>query len=74
MASSNLSTNPRMNTAPTGATINNPTNEEIDWEKRYESELDQLKNMGFTDKERNIALLKQTNGNVSVVIDRLLQG
>lgn len=40
----------------------------------YATQLQQLQDMGFTDREANIRALQATGGNVNAAIDRLLQG
>jgi len=42
-------------------------------EVRFESQLQQLNAMGFTDTEANIRALTATNGNVNAAVERLLQ-
>lgn len=39
--------------------------------ERYATELNQLKEMGFTDEETNLQMLQQCNGNVNLAIERL---
>lgn len=41
-------------------------------EQRWGGELAELATMGFTDKEKNVALLDQTKGNIQLVIHQLL--
>lgn len=41
-------------------------------EETYKDQLKQLEGMGFTNKELNIAVLKQTYGNVQMAIEKLL--
>jgi hypothetical protein len=43
-------------------------------EVRFKTQLEQLNEMGFTDKEANIRALTATNGNVQNAIERLLSG
>jgi len=43
-------------------------------EQRFSRQLDQLEQMGFTDRPSNIQALSATNGNIDAAIDRLLQG
>lgn len=38
----------------------------------YKSQLEQLKNMGFTNENVNIEALKASGGNVEVAVERLL--
>ena len=40
--------------------------------ERYANELEQLKDMGFTDEETNLQMLSQSNGNVDLAIERLI--
>eukprot|EP00210_Caulerpa_lentillifera_P008454 g8066.t1 len=40
----------------------------------YATQLQQLQDMGFTDREANIRALQATGGNVNAAIDRILQG
>lgn len=60
-------TNPMMPAAPTPVAPLQPP------EVRFASQLTQLENMGFIDRERNIQALTATNGNVNAAIERLLQ-
>jgi len=39
--------------------------------ERFATELNQLKEMGFTDEETNLQMLQQCNGNVNLAIERL---
>jgi len=39
---------------------------------RFAPQLQQLQDMGFNDRERNIQALQQTGGNVNAAVDRLL--
>ena len=39
--------------------------------ERYANELNQLKEMGFSDEETNLQMLQQCNGNVNLAIERL---
>ena len=39
--------------------------------ERYANELNQLKEMGFTDEQQNLTVLQQCNGNVNLAIERL---
>ena len=41
--------------------------------ERFASQLQQLSAMGFTDEARNLTALGQTNGNVSLAVERLRQ-
>ena len=41
---------------------------------RFASQLEQLEAMGFNDRDLNIRMLQQTNGNVNIVVERLLSG
>lgn len=41
-------------------------------EQRFARQLNQLEQMGFTNREDNIQALTATNGNVDAAIDRLL--
>lgn len=52
--------------APPSATSRSP-------EVRFESQLQQLEGMGFTDREANIRALIASNGNVNAAVERLLQ-
>jgi ubiquilin len=49
-----------------------PPQNVTDPEETYKEQLKQLEGMGFTNKELNIAVLKQTYGNVQMAIERLL--
>lgn len=42
-------------------------------EVRFESQLQQLEGMGFTDREANLRALIASNGNVNAAVERLLQ-
>ena len=42
-------------------------------EARFSSQLDQLANMGFINREANIRALTQTNGNVNMAVEILLK-
>ena len=42
-------------------------------EERFRSQLEQLANMGFPNRQANIQALIATNGDVNAAIDRLLQ-
>ena len=54
--------------------INNNSNEiEIDYKEKYKEELSKLKNMGFNNEETNIQALKEFNGNIENVINKLLE-
>ena len=39
--------------------------------ERYATEMQQLKEMGFTDEATNAQMLEQCNGNVNMAIERL---
>ena len=39
--------------------------------ERYTTELQQLKEMGFTDEATNLQILEQCGGNVNLAIERL---
>lgn len=39
--------------------------------ERFATELNQLKEMGFTNEETNLQMLQQCNGNVNLAIERL---
>lgn len=43
-------------------------------EERFQEELRQLNDMGFTDYNRNISALRRTGGNVQAAIEMLLSG
>ena len=45
----------------------------IDYKEKYKEQLSQLKNMGFTNEETNIQVLKQSNGNIDNALDKLLK-
>ncbi|EAY22483.1 hypothetical protein TVAG_035060 [Trichomonas vaginalis G3] len=40
-------------------------------EKKYEQQLNTLGEMGFLDKETNISILKQTNGNINLALEKI---
>ncbi|MCQ2815640.1 MAG: hypothetical protein MJ252_00090 [archaeon] len=42
--------------------------------EKYKDQLNQLKDMGFTDEENNLKALKKSNGSVQIAIERLLDG
>lgn len=42
-------------------------------EERFRVQLEQLNDMGFTDRDQNIIALTATNGNVNAAIERLLR-
>jgi len=44
----------------------------INYAERYADQLAQLEEMGFTDRDRNIQALKETQGNVQFAVARLL--
>lgn len=41
-------------------------------EERYKDQLDQLEQMGFTNKQLNCDILQQVGGNVDIAVERLL--
>ena len=43
-------------------------------EERFATQLDQLGDMGFTDRDRCIEVLRQVNGNVNAAVERMLGG
>lgn len=43
-------------------------------EELYASQLRQMEDMGFTNREQNVRALQQSAGNVNVAIDRILDG
>lgn len=47
---------------------------QVNPEQRYQSQLEQLALMGFTNREANIQALVATFGDVNAAVDRLLQG
>jgi hypothetical protein len=49
-------------------------NENIDYKEIYKEQLAQLKDMGFTDENKNIEILKQCQGNVNFAIEKLFGG
>ena len=51
-----------------------PTVPPADPATRFAPQLQQLQDMGFNDRERNIQALQQTGGNLNAAIDRLLSG
>lgn len=40
----------------------------------YASQIQQLQDMGFPDRDANVRALQATGGNVNAAVDRLLQG
>lgn len=54
------------------ATISSQQNEVIAPEQRYQSQLEQLNLMGFTNNEANIQALVATFGDLTAAVDRLL--
>ena len=44
-----------------------------DPETAFATQLSQLEGMGFVDRQRNIAALQRTGGNVEAAVERLLQ-
>jgi ubiquilin len=51
---------------------NSNTNTNIDYKEQYKSQLQQLKDMGFTNDDLNLEMLKKTYGNVDAAVERLL--
>jgi ubiquilin len=45
-----------------------------DPEERFRVQLQQLSDMGFSNKQLNIQVLTQTHGNVEAAVERLLNG
>jgi len=41
--------------------------------EKYAAQLQQIKDMGFTDEETILAMLEQASGNVNLVLERLFQ-
>jgi hypothetical protein len=41
-------------------------------EERFKDQLEKLNDMGFTNKDVNIQILQQCNGNVDIAVERLL--
>lgn len=66
------------NPAPTTGTTPSmpmfPPMPQLDPAQRFATQLQQLRDMGFTDQERNIQALQQTGGNVNAAVERLLSG
>lgn len=48
------------------------TNPNLAPEERYREQLEQMSDMGFTNKDLNIQMLDATGGNVQLAIERLL--
>lgn len=51
---------------------NTTTNTNVDFKEQYKSQLQQLKDMGFTNDDLNLEMLKKTYGNVDAAVERLL--
>ena len=49
----------------------NGSNDNDNYEKKYEQQLNTLGEMGFLDKETNISILKQTNGNINLALEKI---
>merc|ERR1712157_634306 len=60
--------------ANTNTNTNTNTGSSLPPEELYASQLRQLQDMGFTNQEQNIAVLRQVGGNVNAAVDRLLSG
>lgn len=43
----------------------------VSFEEKYKEDLDNLKNMGFNDEEKNIKILKECNGDINLTLDIL---
>lgn len=71
--SSLLSGNGSQPTANAGSFSAPPSAPSRSPEVRFESQLQQLEGMGFTDREANIRALIASNGNVNAAVERLLQ-
>lgn len=71
--SSLLSANGPQNSSNTGSFSAPPAAPSRSPEVRFESQLQQLEGMGFTDREANIRALIASNGNVNAAVERLLQ-
>jgi len=56
------------------STLHRPTADNRPIEERYQDELRQLNDMGFTDYARNIAALRRTGGNVEAAVEMLISG
>jgi ubiquilin len=63
-------TNPQPNNIP-NQSFNNTSNN-VDPKIAYKDQNEKLKDMGFTNEDLNFEVLKQTNGNVDVAVERLL--
>jgi ubiquilin len=55
-----------------GAPASTATMTDEELKVKYTEQLGQMKEMGFIDDGTNLDMLKQTNGNVQVAIERLL--
>ncbi|CBH15518.1 ubiquitin-like protein DSK2, putative [Trypanosoma equiperdum] len=62
---------PNLTGAPQGGGLSQPQG---DPRVVYQSQLQQLRDMGFPNEEANIAALQQTQGNIHFAIERLLNG
>ena len=51
-----------------------PSNTSTNPEELYASQISQLNDMGFTNREQNIRALQQTMGNVNAAVERILGG
>jgi ubiquilin len=48
------------------------TNTNVDYKDLYKDQLLKLKDMGFTNEEVNIDVLKKSGGNIDIAVEKLL--
>ena len=75
-ASSSPPTNPWASLTPTPATTpaTAPSSTPVVDESSFTSQLDQLTNMGFSDRDQNLRALRATNGIVHTAVEKILNG
>jgi len=77
-ASSSSSSTPQQSGAPLFQTVPiavvppSSSNPPVDYAQRYAEQLNQLEEMGFPDRQRNLQALIHTQGNVQFAVNRLL--
>lgn len=52
--------------------VNDGTDPNLPPEERYKDKLDQLNDMGFTNRDLNLQILQQVGGNTDLAVERLL--
>jgi len=65
-------TNPWATSTPSSTST--PTTNNVPDDSSFTSQLEQLENMGFVDREKNLRALRASNGIVDTAVEKILSG